>query len=438
MSIVEFFKKFIEVKNNDLSFLKVGDIIWARRYKNDKEKQGIKYGHQESPYVIIKKEKNKVLALQCTSNPHQEIEWKMPYYPLGRLNYELSKNTFINCLKVYELKEIQFVETIGHLCDYDLNQLKKQLYILINSNFKMKPNIKYKDLKYKIGVGDVIVYNNYKYYIYLIDEKYLYLHRMRKYSKRNDNILINNNYYSFIFNKIEKIKIKDEYDLVDTFNTGEIELIKEFKEKYLANSKNECKAALCIGTLINYKERMYYIYKEDEEYYYCFQIYSNEVMKPKMADVIINKGIYKTFFATIVIEKEKLIANGYKIKRYASKNEIEYNKKIFHLPVDKRSIERKKINKKILKPNGKDINDFVPMTILINEINNSYYLVINKKNNVIEVVNIDNISDSFYFELEQGNCPFKFYRVLGKEEYDKYLNKINELKEQVKLFNLEN
>ena len=119
----------------------------------------------ESPYVVIKKVLGKVYALQCTSNPHHEIKWKMAYYPLGKLNYEMKKNSFINCMVVYELKEIQFVEMIGRLSDVDLNQLKKQLYILKNSDFKVKPDIEKKYLDFKIGVGDVILYNGDRYYI---------------------------------------------------------------------------------------------------------------------------------------------------------------------------------------------------------------------------------------------------------------------------------
>ena len=119
----------------------------------------------ESPYVVIKKVLGKVYALQCTSNPHHEIKWKMAYYPLGKLNYEMKKNSFINCMVVYELKEIQFVEMIGRLSDVDLNQLKKQLYILKNSDFKVKPDIEKKYLDFKIGIGDVILYNGNKYYI---------------------------------------------------------------------------------------------------------------------------------------------------------------------------------------------------------------------------------------------------------------------------------
>lgn len=42
MALIEFLKKIIKVKDNDLSFLKVGDIIWARRYQTEEEKNKIK------------------------------------------------------------------------------------------------------------------------------------------------------------------------------------------------------------------------------------------------------------------------------------------------------------------------------------------------------------------------------------------------------------
>jgi len=136
VGIVKLIKKIIQVKNNDLSFLNVGDIIWAKRYHSVEEQNKIKKGHQESPYVVIKKARNKVYAMPCTSNPHQEVKWKMLYYPLGKLNYNMNKNTYVNCIVVNELKKVQFVEVIGHLKDNDLNQLKKCMYIISKSNCK--------------------------------------------------------------------------------------------------------------------------------------------------------------------------------------------------------------------------------------------------------------------------------------------------------------
>ena len=430
MRIIEFFKKVIEVKDNDLSFLNVGDIIWAKRYKNDEEKSRIKMGHQESPYVIIKKSKGKVYALQCTSNPHWEIQWKMAYYPLGKLNYEMKKNSFINCMVVYELKEIQFVEMIGHLNDVDLNQLKKQLYILKNSDFKVKPDIEEKYLDFKIGIGDVILYNGNKYYIDSIKGRSYEVYRLKKHPKVSDRLLIGNTYYSFIFRNIEKIKIRSKYDLVDTFNTGEIEIINKYKEKNLKLLEKRMPNSLRVGSLIDYKNRMFYVYEKRDDYVNCYEIYSNEVFEEGMADILVKGGIYKTFFATVTIPIEKLDDNGYKIRRCASSEEIEYNKNIFSLPKKKRVYARRRL----ANIKEKNIDDFVPMVILKDLNNGNYYLIIDMDDNVIELVNINDIGDTFYFELEKKYCPFEYYRVMSKEEYNMYLKKIKDLKEMCAVF----
>lgn len=430
MRIIEFFKKVIEVKDNDLSFLNVGDIIWAKRYKNDEEKSRIKMGHQESPYVIIKKSKGKVYALQCTSNPHWEIQWKMAYYPLGKLNYEMKKNSFINCMVVYELKEIQFVEMIGHLNDVDLNQLKKQLYILKNSDFKVKPDIEEKYLDFKIGIGDVILYNGNKYYIDSIKGRSYEVYRLKKHPKVSDRLLIGNTYYSFIFRNIEKIKIRSKYDLVDTFNTGEIEIINKYKEKSLKLLEKRMPNSLRVGSLIDYKNRMFYVYEKSDDCVNCYEIYSNEVFEEGMADILVKGGIYKTFFATVTIPIEKLDDNGYKIRRCAWEEEIEYNKTLFSLPKKKRVYARRRL----ANIKEKNIDDFVPMVILKDLNNGNYYLIIDMDDNVIELVNINDIGDTFYFELEKNHCPFEYYRVMAKEEYNMYLKKIKDLKEMCAVF----
>ena len=63
-------------------------------------------------------------------------------------------------------------------------------------------------------------------------------------------------------------------------------------------------------------------------------------------------------------------------------------------------------------------------------------MIISRNDNVIEIVNINinEISDMYFFELEENNCPFKYYRVLSKQEYDIYLKKVNELKDMVAMF----
>ena len=125
MELIDKIKNYIIVKNNDLSFLKVGDIVWAKRYNTEEEKEKIDKGHQESPFIIIKQTKDKTYALQCTSNPHTNIKWKNLFYPLNRLTYNFEKNSYINISFIYELTDIKYVKKLGTLTDYDLNKVIK-------------------------------------------------------------------------------------------------------------------------------------------------------------------------------------------------------------------------------------------------------------------------------------------------------------------------
>ena len=431
MKIIEFLKKLIKVKNNDLSFLKDGDIIWAKRYQSDEEKNKLEVGHQESPFVIIKKDKKKVYALQCTSNPHGKEYYRLLYYPLGRLRYNLDKNTYINCISVYELKKIQYVENLGHLSNYDLNQLKKQLYIVKNKNISKKLILEDKYLDFKIGIGDIIVQDNKKYYIYSADKKYFYTYKLRKQIKKNFSFLINNNCYSFVFDRTDKISLKSEYYLDETFNSGEIEIINMYKEKFLRKVKSLNENILKIGSLIEYKEKLYYIYNLDNEYIYVYRVYTDNVKNSKIINIKINGGIYKTSFMSVNITKESLEKNGFNVKRYADNDEINEIIESSEIPIQEHDLRNVVQKNKI----ERTIDDFVPMTILINENNNEYYLIISKDNNIIELVNINDLGDTFYFELESDGCPFKYYRILSKEEFDIYLSKIKELKDMVLMFN---
>ena len=83
----------------------------------------------------------------------------------------------------------------------------------------------------------------------------------------------------------------------------------------------------------------------------------------------------------------------------------------------------------------KNQTEFLPMMIIRNTNNQKYYLIISKEENVLELVNINNLSDAFYYEYD-NDCPFEYYRILSKDEYDIYLKKINDIKDLVASLNI--
>ena len=81
MSISDFFQKLVETSNSKLSDIVEGDIIWARRYKNEKEKQAIPDGHREGPFIVL-------------SNNGKELEGDLSRQSTLRLAFQILRTFF--------------------------------------------------------------------------------------------------------------------------------------------------------------------------------------------------------------------------------------------------------------------------------------------------------------------------------------------------------
>ena len=72
--------------------------------------------------------------------------------------------------------------------------------------------------------------------------------------------------------------------------------------------------------------------------------------------------------------------------------------------------------------------------IVTNTINKQNYLILNKENNIVDLININNLSDNYQFLIEENNCPLKYFKSIDELEFNKYLQKINELEQLAKDF----
>ncbi len=424
MELIDKIKNYIIVKNNDLSFLKVGDIVWAKRYNTEEEKEKIDKGHQESPFIIIKQTKDKTYALQCTSNPHTNIKWKNLFYPLNRLTYNFEKNSYINISFIYELTDIKYVKKLGTLTDYDLNKVIKYLYIVKNSEFKNKPDIEIKHLKFIYEVGDIISIDGDKYYIYDINLPYFMTYKLNKKNRLKNRILINNEFYSIAFYQNIKIKNSKKIKLIETFNTSEIELINNYIREKQEQNHNPTNKEATTGTLIKYKDHFYYIIEENDTHFICYRVYTSDEKEGNMALLKIKEGCYYTFFNTVSISK----TGDYKKRRTATEEEKKYNKEAINISKWKRRKETYKYFLQTKKDPTINIKDFISKMIIHNTNTKKNYLILSREENVIELVNINDLRDTFFFLLEENNCPYEYYKIISEEEFNEYKKKINELK----------
>ena len=168
---------------------------------------------------------------------------------------------------------------------------------------------------------------------------------------------------------------------------------------------------LKIGQLILYRNRLFYIYKVNSKFVRAFVI-SNKSNNY----IIIKDKKYYTNFVLVKIFNKNLIKYTYKIILSSTLKEINYNQEIYN---------------DIIKKSEENIDNYQPMSIINNINTNKEYLIISKKGKILEIVNINDISDLCYFELDIKNNPFKYSHKLTKEEYNIFLNRINEIKKLV-------
>ena len=186
----KFLKKLL--KKSRLNNLKIGDIILAKRYKNDIEKNQINEGHQNGPFIIIKKKRNKVYALYCTSADYDDND----NYILLPNNYNLSKKTYIYTSKEYEIEDNQYIRLLDKLSKDDLNKINKIIYL----------KGKIKKIKYRFSIGDIIKYNNNLYYVFNVNKKFLQCYTIFKKNNSKNPIIINDVIYYFDLYSNKQIK----------------------------------------------------------------------------------------------------------------------------------------------------------------------------------------------------------------------------------------
>ena len=268
--------------------------------------------------------------------------------------------------------------------------MKKYLTI-VNKNKILKK----KDLKFTYDVGDVISYKENKYYIYDINNKYYLTCNIGKKINKNNRLLVNNTYYTFHFNNLTKIPKHTLIKLEDTFNTGEIEII---KKQQIKDNNNNVKNEITEGALVLYKNKFFYIFKINEQNFEAYSILVNEKNTKDKGLILVDGGYYYTYFQSQIISKDSNLI----IRRYANNKELEYNRKLNILNKNQRLKEKQQMLKKI---NGKQIDNFLPMSIITNIITKENYLIVSRNNNVLELININNLGEYFNFLYEENNFP---------------------------------
>ena len=192
--------------------LKLGDIIWAKRYNKESTMLQIPKGHRKGPYIVIEKHDNKLKCLYGTSTLFKDEISNLEILELTDQKYPLANITYIYITKNCNIYKDKFVKKIGHLNIEDEKTLLKKIEIIQKTivNTQIKFNIP----ELSLEPGDIIKTNH---LIISEDEKYYYCIKMESDNKMLDfYINVNNKKYYLNFFSIIKLK-KDSLFVRENF-----------------------------------------------------------------------------------------------------------------------------------------------------------------------------------------------------------------------------
>ena len=274
---------------NILENINVGDIIWAKRYSNEEEKNNIPEGHREGPFIVIAKTEKGIIGAQGTSLEHDD---DFIYFEIDKVDYNLYKDTHFRLHNFKTIDENSFIKVLGHLNYDDEERLYKQLKIIYKKLIKEMDS---KEFKLPYQIGDVVIYRDRQFIIIDIDNDeftILDINNIKLKEKLDKEELSKLDY-----SKIIKINKKDNLKYRGLVSDKVLNRILKNKDKYF--KYQEDLKIIQRGSVIESKNKYYYIFGEEGQEWMTF-----ELKKSGTNEIKINNTIYYTDFKEIRLSKK--------------------------------------------------------------------------------------------------------------------------------------
>lgn len=293
--IKNFFHENFSNDNNTesiLSTIKIGDIIWAKRYNTEQEKEAIPEGHQEGPYIILGIMPEGFIACPGTSTtPKEEVYDRCIQF---NNEYLLPKHTYFKMFYNHFVSNDSFIYKIDALTNMDRKKLLKELKVKKCSHFVYENKIE--KLIIPIEIGDIIQKQNKIYLIISEETDKLLCLPLNNYNK-NENCI---DLKSLDFNKLMWINKNDKNYFIDFINNTKLNAILKKYREHLDNFYNQ--ATLQRGSIVIYDTKYYYIYGECGSDWLMFEISKTNI--DEFDELIIkNEKFYTNYKNTLTVPK---------------------------------------------------------------------------------------------------------------------------------------
>lgn len=275
-----------------LSEIEVGDIIWAKRYNNTKEKMKIPKSHREGPFVVITKT-DEGLICSKGSSVYNEANFNN-YYKLDSKLYNLFKTTYFKTKNLRIINEKTFIKKTDKLLKEDEENLFKQIKKEGTNNYIINNQRKFFELPFYIG--DIINYNKINYIITDIKDNKLGCVPINQL-----NYILNfENFKKLDYSKIIYLDNNEAKKYISTVDIDVLSYVLKKQKEYLDNIKNQ--KVTQRGSIILKNNKYYYVYGEESQEWLIFEIKEDNICD--FSEIILNNKKYYTKYKDTRINKQ--------------------------------------------------------------------------------------------------------------------------------------
>ena len=288
----------METCDMDFELANFGDIIWAKRYKNEENMLSIPEGHREGPYVVIENRGNYLVCLYCSSHPDTR-DSECRNFLLNDKSLSMNKETYVQVSQVRFINRNRFIKSMSSLSLDDIEKLKRMIDISASKG-------RYVDFdfdipKVELGKGDIVFYRD-KRYLIIGDtgNKFEVLPIYRTTKKNKNNVLINDEVMAVAFDHLTSLsKFADlrRVDFVDTETLRRVLALYKNRITELIDRKR-----IKRGSLVRLDNKLYYVYGEINDKLMTFSVIDHA--DKYMCNIVIGtKNFYTDFLNESEIEK---------------------------------------------------------------------------------------------------------------------------------------
>lgn len=395
----------MESYETDFDLVGVGDLIWARRYKNEEEMSSILEGHREGPFLVVGREYDKLICLYCSST-YSNKRYSVKKFLLEDKSLSMNKDTYVQCSHIKYISRQEYIRKVSSLSLEDQTSIFKIMGIALNKGFYDESIVNVPEIK--LGIGDIVLCNGKNYLILEEkDNKFLLFPLSSVVKGSKNNIKINDEILNIDFYHPSSKSKSTPLQRIDFVDNETLRKVLFIYKSRLSELKNKDKMQR--GSLIRIDDRFYYIFGEYENKFMVFSVFSN--INKYMCKIVINsKNFYTDFANVLMIEKNSpnmsLLYNATSLEM----DEIKYQRKRFVKPVN---VERsnqdwyQKVNNPSIKVGS--------VCKILNKDDNDLYVVIVRTQDEVIAIPLNQVINGEYKKLYKLNVLdlLETYEMVG-------------------------